>query len=70
MILVRRAPRFPRSHLERRREAGALLIILMVGVALIFIGLSVAVQSWSVVWRRDSEDELTSPRDRLDVDED
>ncbi|HKQ97755.1 MAG TPA: hypothetical protein VJV75_07770 [Candidatus Polarisedimenticolia bacterium] len=58
MIRTRRAPRSPRSRLERRREAGGLLIVLMVGVTVIFIGLSVAMQSWSVVWRRDSEDEL------------
>lgn len=43
---------------RRRGEEGGLLIVLMVGVTVIFIGLSVAVQAWSVTWRRDSEEEL------------
>jgi len=44
----------------RRRggEEGGLLLILMVGVAVMFIGVSVAAQAWSVTWRRDSEEEL------------
>lgn len=41
-----------------RDESGALLLILMVGVAVMSIGLGVAVQAWSVVWQRDSEEEL------------
>lgn len=55
---MRRPARPEPSRPRRRREAGGLLIVLMVGVTVIFIGLSVAVQAWSVVWRRDSEEEL------------
>ena len=43
---------------RRRREEGGLLIILMVGVAIMSIGVGVAAQAWSVTWRRDSEEEL------------
>jgi type II secretory pathway pseudopilin PulG len=43
---------------RRKNEEGALLIILMVGVAVAMIGIAVAFQSWSIVWRRDSEEEL------------
>jgi hypothetical protein len=43
---------------RRRGEEGGLLIVLMVGVAVMLIGVAVAAQSWSTVWRRDSEEEL------------
>jgi hypothetical protein len=43
---------------RRKNEEGALLIILMVGVAVAMVGIAVAFQSWSIVWRRDSEEEL------------
>jgi hypothetical protein len=43
---------------RRTNEEGALLIILMVGVAVAMVGIAVAFQSWSIVWRRDSEEEL------------
>lgn len=44
---------------ERRNgEQGGLLIILMIGVAVSMIALSAAFQSWSITWRRDSEEEL------------
>jgi type II secretory pathway pseudopilin PulG len=42
----------------RRREEGGLLIILMVWVAIMSIFAGVAYQSWSIVWRRDNEEEL------------
>ena len=45
---------------RRKNEAGALLIILMVGVAVAMVGIAVAFQSWSIVWQRDSEEELIS----------
>jgi hypothetical protein len=47
--------RAPRS---RTNEEGALLIILMVGVAVTMVGLAVAFQTWSTIWRRDNEEEL------------
>jgi len=43
---------------RRGDEEGGLLLVLMVGVAVMFIGVSVAAQAWSVTWRRDSEEEL------------
>jgi len=43
---------------RRKNEEGALLIILMVGVTVTMIGLAVAFQTWSTVWRRDNEEEL------------
>jgi len=46
------------SMRRRHDEEGSLLIVLMVGVAVMFIGVSIAVQAWSVTWRRDSEEEL------------
>jgi type II secretory pathway pseudopilin PulG len=42
----------------QRKESGALLLILMVGVAVMSIGLGVAAQAWSATWQRDSEEEL------------
>src|SRR5215831_5362914 len=42
----------------RRREEGGLLIILMVWVAVMSIFAGVAYQEWSIVWRRDNEEEL------------
>jgi hypothetical protein len=41
-----------------RGEEGSLLIIVMIGAAVASIGLAVASQSWSSVWRRDKEEEL------------
>jgi type II secretory pathway pseudopilin PulG len=46
-----------RRH-PRKEEDGALLLILMVGVAVMSIGVGVAAQAWSTIWRRDSEEEL------------
>ena len=47
------------DHKRRKGEEGAgLLIILMIGVTVSIIALTAAVQSWSVTWRRDSEEEL------------
>jgi hypothetical protein len=43
---------------RRKNEEGALLIILMVGVAVAMVAIATAFQSWSIVWRRDSEEEL------------
>jgi len=43
---------------RRGGEEGGLLLVLMVGVAVMFIGVSVAAQAWSATWRRDSEEEL------------
>jgi hypothetical protein len=43
---------------RRASEEGALLIILMVGVAVTMVGLAVAFQTWSTIWRRDNEEEL------------
>ena len=51
-----RNPREPGNR--RRNEEGALLIILMCGVAVMMIGLAVAFQQWSTIWRRDNEEEL------------
>ena len=42
----------------RSGEAGGLLIILMIGVAVVSIGLGAAVQTWGSTWRRDQEEEL------------
>ena len=39
-------------------ESGALLLILMVGVAVMSIGVGVAAQAWSSTWRRENEEEL------------
>ena len=39
-------------------EAGGILIIAMIGVAVMSIGLAVAAQTWSSIWRRDREEEL------------
>jgi len=46
------------GHTQRKGEEGGLLIILLIGVAVSMIALSAAFQSWSVTWRRDSEEEL------------
>ncbi len=43
---------------RRKSEEGALLIILMVGVAVAMVAIATAFQAWSIVWRRDSEEEL------------
>jgi len=43
---------------RRNDENGALLLILMVGVAVMSIGVGVAAQSWSSTWRRENEEEL------------
>ncbi len=48
---------------RRQGEEGALLIILMIGVAISMIALSAAMQSWSTTWRRDSEEELIARGD-------
>jgi type II secretory pathway pseudopilin PulG len=42
----------------RARERGAILIIIMVGVAVTTIGLAAATQAWTTTWRRDREEEL------------
>ena len=42
----------------RPRERGAILIIIMVGVAVTAIGLAAATQAWRTTWRRDKEQEL------------
>lgn len=42
----------------RAREGGAILIIIMIGVAVTTIGLAVATQAWTTTWRRDREEEL------------
>jgi hypothetical protein len=47
----------PRSA-ARKQEEGALLLLIMVGAAVMVIGIAVAAQAWSSTWRRDSEDEL------------
>jgi type II secretory pathway pseudopilin PulG len=47
-----------RTSRKGRREQGGLLIILMVWVAIMSIFAGVAYQSWSIVWRRDNEEEL------------
>src|SRR5213594_1481333 len=39
-------------------EAGAILIIFMVVLAIAVIALGAAVQAWSTTWRRDNEEEL------------
>ncbi|MCZ6696786.1 MAG: hypothetical protein O7A63_09645 [Acidobacteria bacterium] len=54
--MSRQAP--SRSGIDRRREAGSILIIVMIGVAVMSIGLAAAAQTWSSIWRRDREDEL------------
>jgi type II secretory pathway pseudopilin PulG len=43
---------------RRSEEDGALLLILMVGVAVMSITIGVAAQAWSSTWRRDNEEEL------------
>ena len=42
----------------RKYDSGAILIVIMIGVAIAMIGLGVAAQAWSTTWRRDSEEEL------------
>ena len=46
------------NHRNRKEEEGALLLLIMVGAAVMVIGIAVAAQAWSSTWRRDSEDEL------------
>ncbi len=46
------------SKTRRKAEAGGILIIMMIGVAVTTIGLTAAAQTWSTVWRRDREEEL------------
>jgi hypothetical protein len=43
---------------SRKQEEGALLLLIMVGAAVMVIGIAVAAQAWSSTWRRDSEEEL------------
>ena len=50
-------PRLPYPD-RPRREAGAILIIFMVVIAVGAIALTAAAQAWSTTWRRDSEEEL------------
>src|SRR4030095_8726522 len=53
-----------RSRMTRRtvcgEEDGSLLLVIMVGVAVMTIGLGVTSQAWSSTWRRDSEEALIS----------
>ena len=43
---------------KRGSDRGAILIIIMVGVAVTAIGLAAATQAWRTTWRRDREEEL------------
>jgi len=50
-----RAPRLPRAV---RREAGVLLVALMVGMTVMMILLTASAQSWTAVMKREREEEL------------
>src|SRR3989449_6432281 len=46
------------DHRLGNEEAGAILIIFMVALAVAVIALGAATQAWSATWRRDNEEEL------------